>query len=302
MLDEAAALASNLALRLLHRNGVEAKILRDFSHESPVFTVHDRAVFSLNGVSDPDSGIDALCDALDAADLLLEHIETNLGINLAPSDFGTVAAGIFNRDDAIIVQLRRDGQSLILALMVDADSVARWQEMADGLPVELAMLQRPVNLDCMAARLSLAEAAGIAPGDLLLLPGKLMASLTVALGPVMQGQFDCGSGNWRAGGFAEAEDNMSNYDGNEQDSGPGGFAVPVSLRLPQQAVDAATLAALAPGAVIPLSPLSHGLVVDLLVGGKIIASGEIVELGENFGVHIAVTHKSAPTADAQGEE
>jgi flagellar motor switch protein FliM len=83
-------------------------------------------------------------------------------------------------------------------------------------------------------------------------------------------------------------------DGLESNGGGGGFTVPVTLRLPEQAVDAATLAALTPGMVIPLSPLVQGLQVDLLVGGRRIARGEIVEMGASFAVHVDESFSSAP--------
>jgi flagellar motor switch/type III secretory pathway protein FliN len=197
-----------------------------------------------------------------------------------------------------VFSLSDGDQSVLFAVMADAETAQSWADRAEAMPVDLANILVPVKLSCIAARLAVEDAAGIGAGDLLLLPRRLPATLATANGQIEQGHFLTATGNWRMGGFAEAEDQMADdNDGLESGdvSGGNGFTVPVTLQLPEQAVDAATLAALAPGMVIPLSPLVQGLQVELLVGSRRIARGEIVEMGENFAVHIDESFSSAPT-------
>ena len=74
------------------------------------------------------------------------------------------------------------------------------------------------------------------------------------------------------------------------------FSVPVTVRLPVQHFDAATLGALREGSSLPIVPLTQGLQVELLVGGRKIATGSIAEIGDSFAVVID-SKVSALTAD-----
>jgi flagellar motor switch/type III secretory pathway protein FliN len=76
--------------------------------------------------------------------------------------------------------------------------------------------------------------------------------------------------------------------------------VPVTVRLPAQHFGAAALAALGQGSTLPLAPLTQGLQVELLVGGRKIAEGEIVEIGDNFGILIAQTAGVSKPAQPHG--
>jgi len=67
---------------------------------------------------------------------------------------------------------------------------------------------------------------------------------------------------------------------------PRDFAVPITLRLPEQRVSAAALADLRPGVALPLGPVAEGMMVELLVAGSPLARGELVQLGDRFAVLI----------------
>jgi flagellar motor switch/type III secretory pathway protein FliN len=290
--DEARALAANAALRLLANGGFGAALIDRHEVQGFAFRAGDIAAYQLAGLGGTETGVDALCDALDAADGLLNHIELCLVIKLDPLAFGPTAGTAFGDDAAFVFALSDGEQSLFFAIMGDAEAAQSWADRAEALPVDLATILLPVKLSCIAARLAVVDAAGIGAGDLLLLPHRLPATLAAANGQIEQGHYETASGNWRSGGFAEAEDQM--VDEIDGSASGGSFAVPVTLRLPEQVVNAVTLAALAPGTVFPLTPLVQGLQVDLLVGGRRIARGEIVEMGENFAVHIDESFTSAP--------
>jgi flagellar motor switch/type III secretory pathway protein FliN len=123
----------------------------------------------------------------------------------------------------------------------------------------------------------------------------------------VDGRFDALCGTFSAGPVFDDGDAEMPDDDREQSGAPAAFAVPITLRLPGQFIDAATLSALAPGYVLPLSPLVQGLQVDLLVGGQRIARGEIVELGDSFAVHIdervtPVATQKAPNFAVEDDE
>ncbi len=287
-------------LRLLGRKAVQVAIVGQDACADSAFVAGNHIAFALNEL--PENNLDAICEAIDAADPLLSHIEKYLGLTLSPTDVRASSDTAFGHDGAYIVALALEGQSITLALIAEDEVAARWIAMADDVQINLSAIPVPATLDCIAARLPVIDVAGIGIGDLLLLPQTLASTISGATGQMIDGTFQTATGNWRAGGFDEAENSMAE----DEQFNQGGFAVPVTMRLPQQSVDAATLAALAPGAIIPLSPLTQGLQVELLVGGKLIARGEIVEMGERFAVHIdesfATTAAAAATVTDQGED
>ena len=61
--------------------------------------------------------------------------------------------------------------------------------------------------------------------------------------------------------------------------------VPVSVELGHTRVTIATLSQLSPGTLITLDREAHEP-VDVLVSGRIIAHGEVVTIGQNYGVRI----------------
>jgi hypothetical protein len=296
-LDVLQSEAAHALLRLLAADDVRLAIGDAPELFSHAFIVNDAMAFMLPGLGSDEPDIDALCNALDAADPLLSHIEARLGQALDPTGLLPITQTAFGRENAVVLNVQKGDLSLSLALYPDEAMLAAWRDRADTVAINPANVLVPVTLDCVAARLPVADAAGIAAGDLLLLAKTLQAALMAGNGLNENGLLEFNNGNWRVGAFADAEDDM--IDGEDGQAGGSGFTVPVTMRLPQQAVDAATLSALAPGMVIPLSPLVQGLAVDLLVGGRRIARGEIVELGENFAVHIDEAFSSPASAAAQ---
>ncbi len=302
--DAQRARVGNALLRLLASETVQVAQSAKPEGHGQAFVVGDDLAFILQDlpnvdVDTPNIDVDTLCDALDAADPLLAHVEERLKRSLNPSGFVALSESAFALDKALIVTLKHAGHILCLAICADDGVAAQWEDAASARPINLAAIPFAVSLDCLAARLPLADAAGIAAGDLLLLPHMLSATLMAANDIHENGHFEIASGIWRPGSFAEAEDGMSDS-GDGPESSSEGFTVPVTLHLPQQAVDAATLTALAPGAVLSLSPLIQGLSVELRVGGRRIARGEIVEMGENFAVHIDESYSTPASASEPG--
>ena len=64
------------------------------------------------------------------------------------------------------------------------------------------------------------------------------------------------------------------------------FMVPLTIRLPDRMTSAASLSALVPGTTLPLGPLTEGMPVELRVADRLLARGELVQLGDRFAVLI----------------
>ena len=76
-----------------------------------------------------------------------------------------------------------------------------------------------------------------------------------------------------------------------------GFSVPLSIRLPNRMTSAAELSAMQPGTTINIGAVTQGLPVSILVADQEIARGELVQVGDQFGVLIEqkiVHHDAVP--------
>jgi flagellar motor switch/type III secretory pathway protein FliN len=284
------AQAGNALLTLLGTVGRAALADFDAGPEN-WFIVGANSAFAISadGLAVTAADLDQACDALDAAESLLQHTEALLGMTFDPLDLQPKAQITQEFSTALVARVTAANVTLWIALPPDSVHVAKWQAKAESLPVDLATITVQITVMLTAARLTPEQAAGIAAGDLLLLARHIPAIMVpVGHGQAnhVDGRFDCRSGAFSAGTVFDDGDADMPEDDVEQASAPAAFAVPITLRLPGQSIDAATLAALAPGYVLPLSPLVQGLQVDLLVGGRRIARGEIVELGDSFAVHI----------------
>jgi flagellar motor switch/type III secretory pathway protein FliN len=310
-IDSVMAAAGNAILRLLRRDGLRLQILKEAPPGLAAFCVDQNLAFALPDCAVADECINTLCDALDTADPILSHVEDKLGISLEPHNYCAASDSIFADDRTLLLAIDAGPGPVVLAMQPDTDQIERWVMAAEAVPADPAQILIPASLDLIVARLAVDDAAMIAQGDLLLLASIVPAALHMPNGYAEPGFLNLASGDWRVGGYAETEDQMGE-DGETQSSE---FRVPVSMRLPDQPMDAATLACLAPGAVIPMAPLAAGLVVDLLVGGKRIARGEIVQMAGQFAVHIdesfATTQRSgavevhavhAPAAESSAAE
>ncbi len=256
------------------------------------------AILSATGrcmLADDDS-VDHACDVLDAADPVLRHVETRLGIAIEPTAICAAAQTAFNSDNAVIIRIGHEDLALLLAIDPDDEQRARWIAAADAASPDTAAVPVAVNVEFEAAKLSLADAAGIAGGDMLLLPRSAKAVWhDPARNSPGHAIVDLAEMILRPGGAYYDEEESGMNDELGQGANPG-FQVPVTVRLPTQYVAATTLAALHAGSSLQLGPLVQGLAVELLVGGRPIATGEIVEVGENFA--ILIDERMAPPVAA----
>ncbi len=212
---------------------------------------------------------DDLVEALDLHDALLAEIEAATGYATEFSDHGALGS------DAAAIQLMRGGEQLG-ELVVHA-------VVEDGGPLPSFDL---LAIEALAARLSLPDAEALGPGDMVLLsrgPWPLTASVAsmkdgFALDPAtgrLGSQFPIGS--------ALADHTQDALPMPDPNFAPA-LTIPVSVRLGDMALSAADIATLTAGGTVDLGPVAEGLHVHLSVGGRIIGSGEIVRLGDRFGV------------------
>ncbi len=218
-----------------------------------------------------------LCN-LDAIDPALDAIEAQLGMPIEPLSFseaaapGEVAFAIdWLDDDAQIVH------SFALAVEIDQLDAAAIERQALASPGYAAAQPCLVDGSIVIAHLDLDTAADLGAGDLVLITAQCAAKLGWQNGGA-HGIYDCRSGDAR----------MIHGEGGHMDSdqAKGGFEVPVTIALPQRSFSAETLSKLRPGSTLALGPLTAGLGVELAVGGRKIARGELVQIGDQFAVLI----------------
>ncbi len=234
---------------------------------------------------------EAVCDALDAADPLLFLIEQKLE---ASFDAETLTAELPFIGDAIVVFVSGQGLAVALVIAATDDQAAEWIMRANAQPIRPEDIPVCLGLELAGARLSLSEVEGIDSGDLLLLPKQLAACLEASIvsnagkmADPINGLFNMKAGQFSCRSNGDAEEQTQNMSIDEDASSDfSGLKVPVMIRMPDQNIDAATLAALRPGSNLVLGPVVQGMQVILSVGGKEIARGEMVEIGDNFAVHI----------------
>lgn len=212
--------------------------------------------------------------ALDDAEPMLLALEQVLGLQLEPQDLGSASD-----DDALHFALRREGLDATLLLPCDHPHAANWLAEADALTPLAARLPVLVQPLVQGPRLGIAEAGDLASGDLVLVGARPRATLEA---PHFRqaGQFDLAAGT-----FTPHPDGAP-MESSDAAPAPRDFAVPLTLRLPEQRVSAAALADLRPGVALPLGPVAEGMMVELLVAGSPLARGELVQLGDRFAVLI----------------
>lgn len=212
--------------------------------------------------------------ALDDAEPMLLALEQVLGLQLEPEDLGSASD-----DAALHLALRREGLDVALLLPCDHPHAANWRAEADALTPLAERLPVLAHLLVQGPRLGIAEAGELASGDLVLVGARPRATLEA---PHFRqaGQFDLA-----AGSFTPHPDGAP-MDSSDAAPSPRDFAVPLTLRLPEQRVSAAALADLRPGVALPLGPITEGMAVELLVASSPLARGELVQLGDRFAVLI----------------
>jgi flagellar motor switch/type III secretory pathway protein FliN len=235
--------------------------------------------------------VEAVCDALDAADPLLTKIEQQLHISLDPKSADAVADA---KTDVVVISVADEDIVVKIVISTADERAADWIDRAANQSVKLETLPVRLRFELAGPRLALHEVEGFDHGDLMLLPVQISAGLdggqigrSVHPAGVFGGVFDLKTGNFLCQSAGSEEEQTSNMAINENEGGAfAGLKVPVSIRLPDHNIDAATLAALRPGGNLVLGPVIQGLQVILSVGGKEVARGEMVEIGDSFAVHI----------------
>jgi Type III flagellar switch regulator (C-ring) FliN C-term len=246
------------------------------------------------------SRIDAVVDTLEAVDPLLDALEARMGIALEPTGISDDAAGtsLF-----VTVSCRAGAAAvhrLTLAVPPAVLNLALLHDVRAGTVCHDRDLPVQFSISFVAADLPVEDAADLDVGDLLLISAPARAQLQSppgAASDIVAGLFDV-----RSGRFTVALHEGEFMAGNAQ---RGGFAVPVMIALPARTTSAETLAGLKPGVTFPLGPMTDGLQVDISVGGRPIARGELVQVGDQFAVLIEqrVDMDDLPDArDATGGE
>lgn len=315
-LDPHKAALSNALLRLLFEESgrVTASVMASEPADFNAFVVNDACAFVVcdgNGLSGPEQAddVDQACDMLDLADGLLKFAEGRLGIDLNPVAIVDAQASAFTSADAVVIYLQSEDTEVRLALIADNAQQAHWLAAVHSAPADFPCL---VTFEFEAARLPVASAAHIGGGDLLLLVRKVAATLScepAALQNAPQhGVIDLAAAIFSITDriYDEKDSSMGDDDRSDQiDAGEAGNAtsqlmVPVTVRLPAQHFSAAALAALGQGSTLPLAPIVQGLQVELLVGGRKIANGEIVEIGDNFAILIGESTRTSSPIQSPG--
>lgn len=307
--------------------------------DAPVFVVNEHCAFAVFGHSDADTpssknfatfgtlqDIDDALNMLDMADSILNHIEKCLSITLDPKFIAERGQSAFVDKGAVILVLKSGVLSVQLALMANAEQRIKWTNAATGLCPDGRNIPCSIIIECCAARLPLKDAAQIETGDMLLLPSKVQATwhlqtdntakarrngileITNASLRITNQIYDSEENDVTDGqdipNVLESSDvpreNPSRSSEPHSRNGAHAFTVPVSIRLPALYYDAETLGALREGSSLSIVPLTQGLHVELLVGGRTFAHGEIVEIGDNFGV--LITNKIHAAADYPQED
>jgi flagellar motor switch/type III secretory pathway protein FliN len=240
--------------------------------------------------------IDGACDALDNADALLTRIERALTISLAPSGLSPASQRSQASGDFAAFEISDQQHKIFLVIPRNHENADAWIASANQLVPPLHELPVLVRLSLSGPRLPLAEASDIEGGDLLLLPNRLAASLqtlgiddSAGVGQGLTGVFDLRDGLFSNGDALENNfigDNMHADDEFKNAEQFGALQVPVTIRLPEKLVQAADIAGLKPGGTLRLGAMVQGLVAELVIGGKILATGEIVQIGSDFALLI----------------
>jgi flagellar motor switch/type III secretory pathway protein FliN len=290
-LDPARAALGAALCALIGDAGFDTAVLREAQPAAAWFACADGVRFRFlrcdgrAALLDPARTGDAVA-LLDRADPELARLEQVLELMLEPEALDEERVG-----NAVIVSFRDGGAAGLIAVPLDHTRRAGWEERARALDPVAATLPMVVRLLVEGPRLAIAEAGDLAPGDLVLLAPRPGATLEADAGPVLAGQCDLSSGSFTPhpqGGPMAADSSAA----------PRDFAVPLTLRLPDRMTSAASLAALRPGVALPLGPLTEGMPIELLVAGRPLARGELVQLGDRFAVLI---EERAPIDDGIAE-
>lgn len=212
---------------------------------------------------------------------MLAAIEQAIGVTFSPE---TVEADW--QEGTRWIELAVEDQICAFGFATEWQDASRLP-LASGDATITASVPLRAALAVRAALLPLGQAETLGAGDLLCLPaGAVSAMLTMAQDPNGHHAIEC-TFTLREGLLAPGHNpERTRMSLSTEEGGAERFKVPLTVRLPELAIAADEIAALAEGGTIRLRPLVEGLEVDLLVAGQPVASGEIVRLGEDFAVLI----------------
>ena len=271
---------ANAAARRLARIGIDARIAlaepgaaewylgTNFAFRPPAAT---RAPLG--------AAVEVLVSVLNAAEPLFAAIETAIGHAAEFDDHGILPA------PAAALTLTRAGEALgelvVHAALEDTEP-----------PVPRAL----ITLDAVAARLGLADAEALGPGDLVILT-RGPWPLSAAPADLPPCSYDPTTGTLGAGfPITEPPQEPSTMPDHTLAYASAPLAVPVVVRLADLLLKPEEIAAIAAGGSVALGPVAEGLAVTLSVGGRAIGRGEIVRLGDRFGVLLEEPAPTAPPA------
>jgi flagellar motor switch/type III secretory pathway protein FliN len=216
--------------------------------------------------------------ALHALEPLIAAAEAALGVALLPDALEPVG-------DAAIVELAGgtadapDRLLLALAGSVDPPAVA---PAAARLPPDVRL---PLDVAIVGPSLEPGVLPTLGPG----------AALLLGL-PPLRAQVRLAGRRWAASADpAAATVRLLQPEGDPMtpDLSIEPLALPVSVRIDGASLSLAAAQGLAPGSVVELPTAGPTLPVTLIVGGAALASGELVALGEGYGVLVSALLRSA---------
>lgn len=286
-IDPAVDAIGNAAARLIEAAGLRVLAVADGLPPARAwFACEDGVLIHMPGEAPlhPEHVAEAAA-MLDRAEATLAAIERALGIVLEPE---AIRPADGPPRIALTITNQAESAALVLGIPHGHADRDRWAAAAEACPPNPAMLPVLMRAEMHGPRLSIAEAEALAPGDLVLwparAPGCIASAQPAAAAPPLS--FD-GTIDLVDARFSPVPHDFGAAmpsDVSAADDAPRDFAVPVSLRLPDRMTSATALAALRPGTTLPLGPIVDGLPVELLVAGRPLATGELVQLGDRFGV------------------
>jgi hypothetical protein len=211
--------------------------------------------------------------AIDSVDPLLHHVEALLGISLEPAALSNAVD-----DDAIQISIATQTDHIIIAVTPGALNLPHMTAASHAALPAFADMPCIAQMQVTAADLPIDDAADLDHGDIIIIGRRAAGRLS------WPGGSHDGTVDFTQGLFYPAS--HSGDDMTATTSRPGGFSVPVAISLPALTTSVETLAALKPGATLPLGPITDGLRVTVTVGGRPLAGGEIVQIGDQFAVLI----------------
>jgi len=181
------------------------------------------------------------------------------------------------------------GGSLRLSAPVAERLVALLERQLPAQPATLAGLPLPVVLLAGWQRLSVAECRELQPGDVILLEDAQADACTLQLAGAWQALADyrapgelCLRAGFTRQPFAQEHTHVSDF---QPSSNLDQLPVTLHCRVGSLELTLAELQALGPGSVLRL-PRPDEALVELVVNGRLLGRGELVELGDGVGVRV----------------